>query len=220
MIKLENVYLDSLEEKILLKDVSFFIASGSLISIKSPPSLGKTKLMKAIAMIDKPKSGNIFVMGKNISKLRGKEIAELRRKVSIVFEEDLFIDELNVYDNILFPLVFRNENSKEINLALKELVPWLNLGKIINRSIKSLSKSEKKIVQFARAIIVRPRILLLDDFFYSIDKEAEKKIIYLIMALNRIGTSIVIFGRDSYSYKINFNNKFIIKDKSLLEVKN
>tara|TARA_E500000178_G_C16872583_1_gene685145 strand:+ start:195 stop:857 length:663 start_codon:yes stop_codon:yes gene_type:complete len=220
LIKLENVYLDSLEEKILLKDVSFFIASGSLISIKSPPSLGKTKLMKAIAMIDKPKSGNIFVMGKNISKLRGKEIAELRRKVSIVFEEDLFIDELNVYDNILFPLVFRNENSKEINLALKELVPWLNLGKIINRSIKSLSKSEKKIVQFARAIIVRPRILLLDDFFYSIDKEAEKKIIYLIMALNRIGTSIVIFGRDSYSYKINFNNKFIIKDKSLLEVKN
>ena len=126
---------------------------------------------------------------------------------------------MNVNDNILLPLILRNENRKEINLALKELVPWLSLAKIIKKKISKISNSEKKLVQFARALIARPRILLLDNFFYCIDQNIEKKIVYLIMALNKIGTTVIVFGPEPSSQKIKFNNRYIIKDNNLLEFK-
>ena len=108
--------------------------------------------------------------------------------------------------------------NEKINLALKELLPWLSLEKIVKKDINQISYSEKKVVQFARAIISRPRILLLDDFFLNIDPQIEKKINYLILALNRIGTSIIVFGALSKNNTIKFDKRYNISNINLTEL--
>ena len=219
MIKLENIYIESNDNKYLLNDINIFIPTGSLVSIKGKHSQGKTRIFKTIALLEKPIRGRLIIMGKNVAKLKEREISDIHKKIGVVLEEDLFINNMNVNDNILLPLILRNENRKEINLALKELVPWLSLAKIIKKKISKISNSEKKLVQFARALIARPRILLLDNFFYCIDQNIEKKIVYLIMALNKIGTTVIVFGPEPSSQKIKFNNRYTIKDKNLIEFK-
>ena len=219
MIKLENLYLEGADNKYLLNDINIFIPSGSLVLVKGEPNLGKTRLLKTIAMLDKPKKGKLFIMGKDISRLKDIEISNIYKQIGLVLEEDLLLDNINVADNILLPLILRNENLKEIALALKELIPWLNLEGLIKKSTTNLSTSEKKIVQFARAIIVRPRILMLDNLFNAIDNNTEKKIIFLILALNRIGTTIIIFGKEPNLQRIKFNSIFNIKKQNLLEEK-
>ena len=133
MIKLENIYLENSEGQYLFNDINIFISSGSLVLIKGNPSQGKTRLMKTMAMIEKPKRGKVSIMGKNIFKLEEKEISNLHKNIGIVFQEDMLLKNINVYDNISLPFIFRNEKVREINLALKELITWLNLGSIIKK---------------------------------------------------------------------------------------
>ena len=73
------------------------------------------------------------------------------------------------------------------------------------------------VAEFARAIIGRPRILLLDNFFKDVDSGIQKKINYLILALKKIGTTVIVFGEPSVDTSINFNKKYEIYNKTLEE---
>ena len=151
-------------------------------------------------------------------KLNRTELSDMHSEIGVVFQENNFVKNFDLELNIIFPLILKNQNKNDINLALKELLPWLNLEKIIKKKIYQLSSAELKLAQFARAIIGRPRILLLDNFFMEIESEIQKKINYLLLALKKIGTTIIIFGSEPPDeITINFSNKYEINNKTLVE---
>ena len=86
-----------------------------------------------------------------------------------------------------------------------------------DKYLTNLSIAELKLGQFARAIIGRPRILLLDSFFKDVDKSIQKKINYLILALKKIGTTVIIFGESPDDNSISFNKIYEIYNKNLEE---
>ena len=86
------------------------------------------------------------------------------------------------------------------------------------KEINQLSIAELKIAQFARAIIGRPRILLLDNFFMEIEDDIQKKINYLLLALKKIGTTIIIFGPKPNGDTLNFSKRYLISDKTLVDI--
>ncbi len=217
MIRLENFSLESSSGRKLIKDVNLFIPSGSTILILGKHSIGKTMLARAIGLVEKPAYGNLYLLGKNISKLNRSELSNIHNEIGIVFQENYFINEFDLETNIIFPLILKNEKRKDIIQALKELLPWLSLEKIIKEKIYNLSTAELKLAQFARAIIGRPRILLLDSFFKDIDTNIQKKINYLILALKKIGTTVIIFSNPTDNISINFNKRYIIYNKGLQE---
>ena len=217
MIRLENFSLEGSDGRKLIKDVNLFIPSGSTILIFGKHSIGKTMLARAIGLLDKPAYGNLYLLGKSISKLNRSELSSIHNEIGIVFQENYFINEFDLETNIIFPLILKKERKKDISQALKELLPWLSLENIIKEKVYNLSIAELKLAQFARAIIGRPRILLLDSFFKDIDKNIQKKINYLILALKKIGTTIIVFGDPPDDNAINFNKKYIIYNKGLLE---
>ena len=94
----------------------------------------------------------------------------------------------------------------------------MKIDKILNKDILNLSQYEKKIVQFATAIITRPRILLLDNFFINLDLEVQKKISYLLLALKKIGTTIIIFSSDVNNSLLEYNEIYEIKNHSLMKL--
>ena len=217
MIRLENFSIVSNAGVNLIKDVNLFIPSGSTILIIGKHSIGKTMLARAIGLIDKVANGNLYLLGKNINKLSRSELSRVHNEIGIVFQENYFINEFDLETNIIFPLILKNEKRNDIAQALKELLPWLSLEKVIKQKIYNLSIGELKLAQFARAIIGRPRILLLDNFFKDVDKSIEKKINYLILALKKIGTTVIIFGEPPDDSSLNFNKTYEIYNKNLIE---
>tara|TARA_Y100000589_G_scaffold323889_1_gene359126 strand:+ start:2161 stop:2817 length:657 start_codon:yes stop_codon:yes gene_type:complete len=217
LIRLENFSIQSNSGRNLIKDVNLFIPSGSTILIIGKHSIGKTMLARAIGLVDKPAKGNLFLLGRNISKLSRSELSSIHNEIGIVFQENYFIDKFDLETNIIFPLILKNEKRKDIAQALKELLPWLSLERVIKEKVYNLSIAELKLAQFARAIIGRPRILLLDNFFRDVDNDIQKKINYLILALKKIGTTVIIFGEPPVDNSINFNKRYEIYNKSLEE---
>ena len=217
MIRLENFSIESSIGRSLIKDVNLFIPSGSTILIIGKHSMGKTMLARAIGLVDKPATGNLYLLGKNINKLSRSELSSIHNEIGIVFQENYFVNEFDLKTNIIFPLILKNEIKNDIDQALKELLPWLSLEKVIKEKVYNLSIAELKLAQFARAIIGRPRILLLDNFFNDVDKVIQKKINYLILALKKIGTTVIVFEESLDDSSINFNKKYEIYNKNLEE---
>ena len=217
MIRLENFSIKSNTGINLIKDVNLFIPSGSTILIIGKHSIGKTMLARVIGLIDKPAGGNLYLLGKNISRLSRSELSSIHNEIGIVFQENYFINEFDLETNIIFPLILKNEKKNDIAQALRELLPWLSLEKVIKEKVCKLSTAELKLAQFARAIIGRPRILLLDSFFKDIDNAIKKKINYLILALKKIGTTVIVFGESPDDNSINFNKRYEIYNKNLEE---
>ena len=217
MIRLENFSIKSNTGENLIKDVNLFIPSGSTVLIIGKHSIGKTMLARVIGLIDKPAGGNLYLLGKNISRLSRSELSSIHNEIGIVFQENNFINEFDLETNIIFPLILKNEKKNDIAQALRELLPWLSLEKVIKEKVCKLSMAELKLAQFARAIIGRPRILLLDSFFKDVDNTIKKKINYLILALKKIGTTVIVFGESPNDSSINFNKKYEIYNKNLEE---
>ena len=217
MIRLENISIESNIGRNLIKEVNLFIPSGSTVSIIGKHSIGKTMLARAIGLVDKPTSGNLYLLGRNISKLSRSELSSIHNEIGIVFQENYFINEFDLETNIIFPLILKNEKRNDIAQALRELLPWLSLEGVIKEKVYNLSIAELKLAQFARAIIGRPRILLLDNFFKDVDSDIQKKINYLILALKKIGTTVIVFGESQEDIFINFNKRYEIYNKNLEE---
>ena len=217
MIRLENFSIKNNSGRNLIKDVNLFIPSGSTILIIGKHSIGKTMLARAIGLVDKPDTGNLYLLGKNIGKLSRSELSSMHNEIGMVFQENYFINEFDLETNIIFPLILKNEKKNDIAQALKELLPWLSLEKVIKEKVHNLSMAELKLAQFARAIIGRPRILLLDNFFNDVDSSIQEKINYLILALKKIGTTVIVFGQSSNVSSINFNKRYEIYNKNLEE---
>ena len=217
MIRLENFSLKSNTGRNLINDVNLFIPSGSTVLITGKHSIGKTMLARAIGLVDKPSGGNLYLLGKNITRLSRSELSSIHNEIGMVFQENYFINEFDLKTNIIFPLILKNEKKNDIAQALRELLPWLSLEKVIKQKVYKLSIAELKLAQFARAIIGRPRILLLDNFFEDVDSNIQKKINYLILALKKIGTTVIAFGKSPDNSSINFNKIYEIYNKNLEE---
>lgn len=218
MIRLENLSINLKNSKILISNINIFIPSGTLVSISGEPASGKTKLFKVFGLQEKADSGNLYILGKNTNKLSRNEIAKLHNEISFIDESNDLINSLGVKDNIILPLISTNKKKEEIEIAVKELISWLKIDKILGMETVNLSQYEKRIVQFARAIITRPRILLLDSFFINLDPDLQKKISYLLLALKKIGTTIITFSADINNALLEYDECYKIKNFNLVKL--
>ena len=218
MIRLENLSINLKNSKILISNINIFIPSGTLVSITGEPASGKTKLFKVFGLQEKADSGNLYILGKNTNKLNRNEIAKLHNEISLIDESNDLINSLGVKDNIILPLISTNKKKDEIEIAVKELISWLKIDKILGMETVNLSQYEKRIVQFARAIITRPRILLLDSFFINLDPDLQKKISYLLLALKKIGTTIITFSTDINNSLLEYDESYKIINFNLVKL--
>ena len=212
MIELKNIYIEDNNKKNLFKNISLSITDGSLISIEGNSGSGKSLFIKMLALIKKPQKGKVSVFRRNIENLSRNEITFIQRRIGVVFQDSNLVGHLSVKDNIILPLIIANENKKDIENAVKELMKWLGISSIVEESINNISWTNIKLINLARAIINRPRIILLDDFFSGIDAEVQEKTMHLLLALNKIGATIVITGRTpDILYRSKYRH-YLIKD--------
>lgn len=191
IIELQNVSV-GYNGNDVLQNVSLELKAGDFTFVTGKSGAGKTTLLSMLYLIKRPYKGILNVFGNNINFSNRDDLALMRQRIGVVFQDFRLLEHLSVYDNIALPLRVRGMNEKEIHKRVVELLKWIEMHKSIYKRCDTLSGGEKQRVAIARAVINRPDILFADEPTGSVDSEIADKLMRLFVELNRVGTTVVI----------------------------
>lgn len=217
---LEKIYRTRIggDEVKALKNVSFSIKKGEFVAIMGESGSGKTTLLNILASLDKPTSGNVYIDGKNWVTMKDNERAEFRRNnLGFVFQDFNLLDNFNVQDNILLPLVLAGKKSHEMKQLLMGLVEKLSISGLIKKFPYEISGGQKQRVAVARALITQPSILLADEPTGALDSKSSNQLMDLLKKINNEGQTILMVTHSniaaSYANHVLFIKDGEIKDE-------
>lgn len=192
MIELQNIqkiYKTGDETVTALKNINLNIDDGEFVAIVGPSGSGKSTLLHLIGGLDKPSDGNIVVDGKNLRKLKDKDLSRYRNKeIGFVFQDFHLQAHLTLLENVEIPLMFASgKRRKEATMQkkAKELLQLVDIGDRMNHRPSEISGGQKQRTAIARAIINKPNILLADEPTGNLDSVTGKSIIDLLKMLHK-----------------------------------
>ncbi|MBR1544891.1 MAG: cell division ATP-binding protein FtsE [Alphaproteobacteria bacterium] len=192
IISLQNVGLRYNAGPEVLKDINLEIHAGEFYFLTGASGAGKTSLLKLLHLAHKPTRGKIKIFGKDIDFIKQQDMALIRRRIGIVFQDYHLLDHLSVLDNVALPLRIVGRSERYIQEQVPELIEWVGLKKFINTKPKLLSGGQQQRVAIARAVINNPSILIADEPTGNVDEEMAKKLLFLFLKLNKMGTTVII----------------------------
>ena len=158
-------------------------------------------------------SGNIYIAGKDITKLKGNELNKFRREeLGFIFQDFNLLDTLTAYENIALALSIQNVKFKEIYKRVKDVAAKLDITKVLNKYPYQMSGGEKQRVASARAIITNPKLILADEPTGALDSKSSKMLLESFKYLNEeINATILMVTHDAFT--ASYANRVIfIKD--------
>ncbi|HEV1999448.1 MAG TPA: ATP-binding cassette domain-containing protein [Xanthobacteraceae bacterium] len=195
MVRLEKVDLHY-RGAAVLKDVSFSVAPGSFQFLTGPSGGGKTSLLRLLSLSLRPSRGLLALFGRDVSRLGAEEIAVLRRRIGMVFQDFRLLDHLTTYENVALPLRVMGREEPSYRAVVIELLRWVGLGDRMHVLPPELSDGEKQRAAIARAIMVRPELLLADGPTRNVDPSLAQRMLRLFVELHRSGTAVIIATND------------------------
>lgn len=171
----------------VLKGVSFDIPKGSIFAFLGANGAGKSTLLNIIMQILLPTSGKVLMNGEHI----------LKERIGIVFQENTFDEELSIYENMMIRGSLYHIKKSELNKRILELSRELGMDSFLYRKYKVCSGGQKRIAMIARALIMRPSIVIMDEATTAIDIETRRKVWDFLLRLNR-EKGITIFFSSHY----------------------
>lgn len=170
----------------VLKDINFNVEEGEFISIMGPSGGGKSTLLYLLGGLDKPTSGTISIAGKDISKIKKKEISWMRRnKLGFVFQFYNLVPNLSVEDNIMLPIILDGKKLKDYNKKLEEILDIIGMQDKRKLTPRELSGGQQQRVAIARALIFEPDIIFLDEPIGNLDSKSGTDIMKLFKKINK-----------------------------------
>jgi cell division transport system ATP-binding protein len=197
IIQFKNVgfrYPDKIAD--ILVDLNFSIENRSFQFLTGPSGAGKTTLLRLMQMTLLPTRGTLTLFDQDVSSLTPDEVAVLRRRIGIVFQENRLLDHLTVYENVSLPLLMLGRNEAYYREEVVELLQWVGLGERMEALPPVISGGEKQRTAIARAVIARPQLLLADEPTGNVDPNLGQRLLRLFAELNKSGTAIVIATHD------------------------
>ena len=175
MIELRNLSF-SYEDNIILKDINLTVSNSERLVILGSSGSGKTSLLRLIAGFIAPASGEILIDGDIVSKEGKLIITPDKREVAMVFQDLALWPHMNVYENIAFGLKIRKIPKNIREEKVKEMLSLVGLSGYGERRIEELSGGQQQRIALARALILSPKVLLMDEPLSSLDNTLNKKL--------------------------------------------
>lgn len=167
MIQVKNLCVDLGD--FTLSDINLDVKSGEYFVILGPTGAGKTVLLETIAGLYPINSGQIWLNGKEVTQLEPE-----KRNISIVYQDHVLFPHLSVKENIVFGLKLRKQTRQEIETTLDWTAGLLNISHLLDRKPDTLSGGERQKVALARALSIKPQVLLLDEPLSALDPETRE----------------------------------------------
>lgn len=192
LICLENVSKSYSTGSPALNGVSLSIKPGEFVFIVGDSGSGKSTLIRLLLRELIATSGNVWVKGHNLSKLRHREIPKFRRNLGIVFQDFRLLNDRNVYENVAFAQRVVQVPNREIRRNVPSILATVGLAGKYKAKTKQLSGGEQQRVALARALVNRPSILLADEPTGNLDPKNSWEIMKLLEEINESGTTVVV----------------------------
>lgn len=192
MIQLQNVTRTYNNGAKALIDVTVKIKKGEFVFLVGPSGAGKSTLTKLLYREEIPNRGQVILGGKNVVRMRPREIPYLRRKIGMVFQDFRLLPRKTVAENVSFALDVIGASNKEIKRAVPAVLSMVGLTEKADVFPEHLSGGEQQRVCVARAIVNNPVLLIADEPTGNLDPKTYWELMKLFLAINRRGTSIIM----------------------------
>ncbi|OOM07410.1 ABC transporter ATP-binding protein [Clostridium saccharobutylicum] len=212
ILELKNIKFTYNNKKDTLKDVSFKIHKGEMVSIVGRNGAGKSTISKLICGFYKPSSGDILFKGRNINKDTIKERAE---KIGIVMQNpNQMISKTMIFDEVALGLKVRGVPEEEIKEKVFETLKICGLYELRNWPISALSFGQKKRVTIASILVINPEVIILDEPTAGQDFKHYTEIMEFLCELNKKGVTIIMITHDMH-LMLEYTNRAIVLSEGM-----
>jgi len=188
---------DGRSRREVLRGISLDIGRGELVLVHGVSGSGKTTLLAVLGGLLLPTSGEVWLDGEPISRIRDHQRAEIRRrKVGYVFQDFGLIEGMSVLENVLLPLVPAGTPRRDAARRALALLDRVGMGALAGATVSGLSGGERQRVALARAWIIRPSVLLLDEPTAHLDTQRARNLMDDLTALREDGMAVVMASHD------------------------
>ncbi len=196
MIDFYNVYKNYPNGVSALIDTSFHIKKGEFVFLVGSSGAGKTTIIKLISRELLPTKGRVVVLGRNVARLKRRDVPLYRRNIGLVFQDYRLLNDRSVYENIAFALRVIETPGKEIKKKALESLELVGLRNKAKVKPLELSGGEQQRVSLARAIVNKPALIIADEPTGNLDPETSIDIVNLLRVINLRGTTVVMATHD------------------------
>lgn len=185
-----KIYEDSARPA--LDDLSLSIGKGEFVFLIGPSGSGKSTFLNLLIREESPTSGDIHFADFHVNRLRGADVARMRRRIGYVFQDFRLLPKLTVYDNVAFALRVIGKTKRQVGKLVPEALEMVGLTEQARRLPHELSGGEQQRVAVARAVVNRPLLLLADEPTGNLDPGTAEEIMALLTRINRAGTTVIM----------------------------
>jgi len=175
-----------------LTDVTLRIQKGEFVFLVGPSGAGKSTLTKLIYREEIPTRGQVLFNGKNITRMRPRDVPYLRRKIGMVFQDFRLLPQKTVFENVAFAMEVTGASGREIKKSVPKILDMVGLAQKAGVFPGHLSGGEQQRVSIARAIVNNPVLIIADEPTGNLDPETSWELMKLFLDINRRGTTIIM----------------------------
>jgi lipoprotein-releasing system ATP-binding protein len=176
----------------VLEDVSFTLEAGESLCVVGPSGSGKSTLLYLLGTLERPSSGRVSLEGRDLAQLADAELAAFRnREVGFVFQDHFLLPQLSVLENVLAPTLVGPRSDAHAERA-HALLARVGLGERLLHRPAELSGGERQRAALARALVMKPRLLLCDEPTGNLDADSARVVADLILELHRSEPSVLV----------------------------
>ncbi|QQK07968.1 cell division ATP-binding protein FtsE [Miniphocaeibacter halophilus] len=196
MVEFKDVSKMYKNNVLALDNINFKIDEGEFVFVIGESGAGKSTLLKLILKEENPTSGELYLFGDNITKLRNRRVPILRKQIGVVFQDFRLIDNKNVYGNLQYVMEILGYSRRYIKREIPKLLEKVNLLGKEKSYPYQLSGGEQQRVSIARALIVKPKILIADEPTGNLDPKTADDIVKALDQINKEGTTVIMITHE------------------------
>ena len=219
MLKVENLskeYSTPAGPLRIVSDVSLTLPPGSAVSIMGPSGSGKSTLLYMFGGLEPASSGSVTLKGQNPFLLSAKELAAFRnQQIGFVFQDHCLLPQCSVIENVLTPTMVAASANGEPTRRATELLKQVGLGERLDHRPAQLSGGEKQRAALARALIMKPQLLLCDEPTGNLDQKSAEVVADLLLETHQNAETILIVVTHSKELAARFPQRFELKNQHL-----
>ncbi|NOY83213.1 MAG: cell division ATP-binding protein FtsE [Nitrospirae bacterium] len=216
MIQMFHVYKYYRKDFLALDDVNLKIEKGEFVFVTGSSGAGKSTLLKLIFCEERADQGQILIGGKNVSRLKERQIPFVRRNIGFVFQDFKLVKRKTVFDNVALPLEIVGASRTEIKKRVHEVLKMVRIEHRQSQRPAYLSGGEQQRVAIARALVNRPAILLADEPTGNLDEDLAMDIVGLLRNIQTAGTTVVVATHDRHLFEKISRRRLILEQGKII----